>query len=118
MHDDLKAAGKFITDVVTDGMVVYPFFTVLAVIAIPILLLGGLIYLILDGLLTTVSLILYLFGVGKTTRETKTKTKTKAKTKAKSNSKPEEIRWNTVEDGQVKDINIIDIYDDNSDVGD
>ncbi len=114
MHDDLKAAGKFITDVVTDGMVVYPFFTVLAVIAIPILLLGGLIYLILDGLLTTVSLILYLFGVGKTTRETKTKTKTKAK----SNSKPEEIRWNTVEAGQVRDINIIDIYDDNSDVGD
>ena len=114
MHDDLKAAGKFITDVVTDGMVVYPFFTVLAVIAIPILLLGGLIYLILDGLLTTVSLILYLFGVGKTTREPKTKTKAKAK----SNSKPEEIRWNTVEDGQVKDINIIDIYDDNSDVGD
>ena len=113
MHDDLKAAGKFITDVVTDGMVVYPFFTVLAVIAIPILLLGGLIYLILDGLLTTVSLILYLFGVGKSTRETKTKTKTKAK----SNSKPE-IRWNTVEEGQVRDINIIDIYDDNSDVGD
>ncbi len=110
MHDDLKAAGKFITDVVTDGMVVYPFFTVLAVIAIPILLLGGLIYLILDGLYTTVSLILYLFGVGKTTRETKTK--------AKSNSKPEEIRWNTVEEGQVGDINIIDIYDDNSDVGD
>ena len=31
MRDDLKAAGKFITDVVTDGMVVYPFFTVLAV---------------------------------------------------------------------------------------
>ena len=114
MRDDLKAAGKFITDVVTDGMVVYPFFTVLAVIAIPILLLGGLIYLILDGLLTTVSLILYLFGVGKTTRETKTKTKTKTK----SNSKPEEIRWNTVEAGQVRDINIIDIYDDNSDVGD
>ncbi len=113
MRDDLKAAGKFITDVVTDGMVVYPFFTVLAVIAIPILLLGGLIYLILDGLLTTVSLILYLFGVGrKTTRETKTKTK------AKSNSKPEEIRWKTVEAGQVRDINIIDIYDDNSDVGD
>lgn len=49
MRDDLKAAGKFITDVVTDGMVVYPFFTVLAVIAIPILLLGRLIYLILAG---------------------------------------------------------------------
>ena len=114
MHDDLKAAGKFITDVVTDGMVVYPFFTVLAVIAIPILLLGGLIYLILDGLYTTVSLILYLFGVGKTTRETKTK----AKSKSKDKSKPEEIRWNTVEDGEVRDINIIDIYDDNSDVGD
>ena len=111
MHDDLKAAGKFITDVVTDGMVVYPFFTVLAVIAIPILLLGGLIYLILDGLYTTVSLILYLFGVGrKTTKE--------AKSKSKDKSKPEEIRWNTVEDGEVRDINIIDIYDDNSDVGD